>query len=190
MKSKHCIQWLLRIAAAILFFGAIFGLLIYLGKGVVLLPPWIQWTEEDRSVQIDQETVQIRLKKRCLTFSDPDGQTLWTSGEEWKVSQVWVNDIDHDSEQEIIMLVWKIGSFGEHKPFWIEEDDDDWSQHIFIYDWDHDREDRLKPIWMSSALGIKAARVSIDENGTVTIITPEEVETRWYWESWGLLRID
>ena len=191
MKIKRILPWLLRIAAAILFFGGLFGLLNKFGSGGLFLPTWTTWEEEDRFLTIDQEDVHLQLKNRCLKFTNPGGELLWVSDRGWKVSQVWVWDIDHDQADEVIMLVWKKGSFGDHKPFWIEENDEDWSQHIFIYDWDHARDDRLKPIWMSSALGIKAAQAALEEStGKFWITTPDGVRTSWYWDSWGLLRID
>lgn len=190
MKIKRIIIWLLQIAAAMLFLGLIFGLFLYRGADPLFLPSWAHWEQEDMDLQIDGEPVHVTLKKRCLTIHDPMGKKLWTSPDGWKVSQVWIRDIDHDEKDEVIFLLWKKGSFGDHKPFWIEESDKAWSQHIFIYDWDHDREDRLKPIWMSSAMGIHAAIVRMDEQDRLLITTPEGKETTWYWESWGLLLAD
>ena len=189
MKSNKIIPWLLRIVAAILFFGIVLFCLIQWGGDGFFLPSWIQWTEADQQVMIDGETVQMRRSKRTLSFADPSGTRLWKSEKGWKVSQVWISDIDHDGMDEVVFLVWKRGSFGDHRPFWIEENDDAWSQHIFFYDWDKERPDRLKPVWMSSALGIQAAQVSINDENHLLIVTPEGRETAWNWDSWGLVRL-
>ncbi|MCR5006416.1 MAG: hypothetical protein K6A77_11005 [Clostridiales bacterium] len=190
MKIKRIIIWLLQIAAAILFLSFIFGMFLYRGADPLFLPSWVHWEQEDMDLQIDGEPIHVTLKKRCLTISDPQGKQLWTAPDDWKVSQVWIRDIDHDELDEVVFLLWKKGSFGDHKPFWIEENDENWSQHIFIYDWDHERKDRLKPLWMSSAMGIQAAKVQMDEQDRLLITTPEGKRTTWYWESWGLLLAD
>lgn len=96
-------------------------------------------------------------------------------------------DINHDGVPELILLVWKRGSYGSQRPFWVERDEWDFSQHIFIYQW---RDGRLKALWMSSRLPLSVAAFSLDAQGTLTVVTPEEETSRWVWLSWGLVEDD
>ena len=154
------------------------------------LPRWITWKNKET---VYSDKAEILLKRKHLSVNlkgGGDSGTVWESEDEWLVSDCLVGDIDHDDEDEIILLVWKRGSYGRFKPIWVEEDDKSWSQHIFIYDFIDERDDRLKPIWMSSEMGIEASDIKLDEEEALHIITPEGKDTVWYWQSWGLMLVD
>ena len=59
---------------------------------------------------------------------------FWTSPSEIKVQDGFLTDLDRDGNTEMILLVWKRGRFGKHRPFWITSDERCYSQHVFIYD--------------------------------------------------------
>lgn len=154
------------------------------------LPRWITWKNKET---VYSDKAEILLKRKHLSVNlkgGGDSGTVWESEDEWLVSDCLVGDIDHDDEDEIILLVWKRGSYGRFKPIWVEEDDKSWSQHIFIYDFIDERDDRLKPIWMSSEMGIEASDIKLDEEEALHIITPEGKDTVWYWQNWGLMLVD
>ena len=208
------IRWLLLAAAASL---VCFFALRFMWKRGYFLPGWIQWEEhtvdytftvsrdsrvkvrskaakagleepsEDDDIQKVSETVNVRLKDKKLTVKKEDGTLLWKSEEDWLVSDFLIGDIDHDDEDEIVLLVWKIGSFGDYKPIWVEQDEKKWSQHIFIYDYDVTVEDRLYPLWMSSKMGIEARSISLDTDEKLHIMIPKGKESLWSWQSWGLV---
>lgn len=168
------------------------GLIIYcLWKRGFFLPDYITWNNQSDTFEIGSERVDFTLKKKTLTIKDDaTGEILYESPKEWLVSDYFFFDVDHDGEKDVVMMVWKQGSFGEHKPFWHKGKDNKWTQHIFIYNWDSERSDRLDPRWMSSGLGIKVHKVYIDEKNRVHFIDDKGNETVWQWLGWGLTLVE
>ena len=168
------------------------------------LPRWISWNEkteeytftdlpgmyEDPNREAFVETACIQLKNRHFSVSDQSGNLYWENKEGWEVSDYFIDDIDHDGEDEVVILFWRIGSYGDHKPFWVEKNEKKWSQHIGIYDYDTRRKDRIDPIWVSSEMGIEAKEILLDEKEYLHIITPEGKDTLWYWNMWGLMLVE
>ena len=72
----------------------------------------------------------------------------------------------------------------------MKEDENKWSEHIFIYDYEPTEESRIYPIWMSSKIGIEAKSISLDSDEKLHIMLPEDKESVWYWESWGLTLLE
>ncbi len=99
-------------------------------------------------------------------------------------------DIDRDGQDEKIVLLWKKGRFGKHRPFWIKEDEEEISQHIFIYDVLENGELRQK--WFASDIGREVVRMKmIGNNADVLLLEDKEGNnTLWRWESWGLKNVD
>lgn len=171
-----------------------------LWKNGAFIPGYVTWNNQSDTFSIEKnmgsdsknandthENVDFQLAKKHLKITDHDsGEVLYESPREWKVSDYFYADIDSDDDNEVIMMVWKQGSFGEHKPFWHKGKDNKWTQHIFIFEWDSERDDRLDPKWMSSGLGIKVHNVYIDEKNRVHFIAEDGEETIWQWLGWGL----
>jgi hypothetical protein len=195
--KTHVIIRLLCIAVAVL---ACVFLFYFLWKRGAFLPSWVKWNEkaenhvftdipgeyEDPDREAVVETAGIQLKRRHLSVCDESGKLRWESNEGWRVSDYLIDDIDHDGEDEIVVLFWRIGSFGDSKPLWIEKDEKKWSQHIGIYDYDALRDDRVDPIWISSKMGIKAKDIWLDEKEFLHITEPGGKKTMWFWNNWGL----
>ncbi len=171
---------------------ALIGIIIYcLWKRGFFLPDYITWNNQKDTFEIGNERVDFTLRKKVLTIKDnATGEILYESPKEWLVSDYFYFDVDHDGEKDVVMMVWKQGSFGEHKPFWHKGKDNKWTQHIFIYNWDSERSDRLDPRWMSSGLGIKVHKVYIDEKNRVHFIDDKGNETVWQWLGWGLTLVE
>ncbi len=137
------------------------------------LPDWIEW---DGNVK---EEIPAGLTERL--------------DKSWLIQDALCFDIDGDGEDDEILLVWKRGSYGEHRPTWVTKDEDDLSQHIFIYS---KRSDGWHPVWMSSKLGIDVSCAETGEEiaGTgrksLDLISPKGEVSRWGWLSWGLQRVD
>ncbi len=192
---------LLCIAVAVLLCALLF---YFLWNKGYFLPRWISWNEkseehtftdlpgmyEDPNREAFVETACIQLKNRHFSVSDQSGNLYWENKEGWKVSDYFIDDIDHDGEDEVVILFWRIGSYGDHKPFWVEKNEKKWSQHIGIYDYDTRREDRIDPIWVSSEMGIEAKEILLDEKEYLHIITPEGKDTLWFWNTWGLMLVE
>ena len=171
--------------AAAIFLLLASGLIFYLVHRDKL-PSWVQWEKKEETVSFtDGSSFTVRLSGKKAVIKK-DTETLWTSDPEWKVSDFVLGDIDHDGETELLLLVWKRGSYGDYKPFWVEEDEDTYSQHIFIYDLKPEEDGPAAPIWMSSKMGIDAASFFMDPEENLHIVRPDGVDTVWRWESWGL----
>jgi len=105
----------------------------------------------------------------------------------WKVQNMLVFDVDHDSYDELILLVWKHGSYGKHMPFWEKYNDIDLEQHIFIYKtMNKDNRILIRPIWMSSSLGKEIVRISEGEDKLIVLEDTSSRITKWEWRGFGL----
>ena len=175
--------------------GVAAGLLVAVALGLralwlggCFLPSWVRWRDVTVEADLDGDgaTDELCVERRKLSVSDAVGRG-WHSGGDWLVQDALVGDINHDGVPELVLLVWKRGSYGSQRPFWVERDEWDFSQHIFIYQW---RDGRPKALWMSSRLPLSVAAFSLDAKGTLTVVTPEGETSRWVWLSWGLVEDD
>ena len=48
------------------------------------------------------------------------GDVVWTSPKDLRVQQALSCDIDHDGQDELVLLCWRIGRYGKSKPFWVD----------------------------------------------------------------------
>jgi hypothetical protein len=135
----------------------------------------------------------VREKQR-LTVIRRDKE-IWKSPREWRVSAFVLGDATNDGRDDLCLVVWKKGSFGNGKPFWVKENDESMKNHLFIFNLE---EDRLKPIWMSSNLDnpIKALHIEdSDGDGKKELVVSEgrygfpgflgTRTTTWQWSEWG-----
>ena len=125
------------------------------------------------------------LERRTFLLSRGDRE-LFCTPRSWKVEDYLHGDINGDGEEELLLLVWKRGSYGASKPFWAREENG-YSQHIFIYRW---ARGALRPVWMSSALRPRVKSWSLDDQGRLAILTRGGENTLWAWHTFGLERVD
>ncbi|MBC5579996.1 hypothetical protein H8S23_00575 [Anaerofilum sp. BX8] len=164
------------------FCGALILGLLWLDGA--FLARWQQRTEVfDPDGDGRQET--FLLERRSFAVLR-DGETLWGTDGDWKVEDYLHGDLDGDGAEELLLLVWKRGSYGPVRPFWVESDGGGYSQHIFIYRW---ADGLPQPVWMSSALQPQVRQWSL-EAGRLNILTREGETTSWAWRTWGLERVD
>lgn len=76
-------------------------------------------------------------------------ETIWQSPKDWQIGQILIGDVTNDGCQELVLLLWKHGSYGPSKPVWAEGEDTALSNHLFVYSL---IEDHLKQVWCSSAI--------------------------------------
>ena len=157
------------------------------------LPPWaelhIQQQEAVIHTAAGEEPVCIDLRDGVLRIRGTE--LRYTSPTEWAAADCFVYDFDRDGADEVLLHVWKRGSFGKHQPFWQKPDDKArCTEHLFIFDWDSTRENRLVPLWMSSQIPVQGQSVTVDDSGTIRIAAPDGSATLWEWGSWGLVRAD
>lgn len=160
---------------------------LLLSRTGYLLPTWISWETGQITCQPEAgEPEQIVLKRRTVTVFD-QGKAVWQSDREIRVQDVLWGDIDHDGANELMLLCWKRGRYGDSRPFWVTEDEKTWSQHIYLYDW---TEGEIKPIWMASDIGLDAVQWSFDETDRLVITERSGEQSAWDWISWGLSRLE
>lgn len=104
-------------------------------------------------------------------------QVLWQSPLEYKVDHMTHGDLNHDGQEDLILTLWKEGSYGLSQPFWIKERDTSFAQHLFFYTW---KEDKLQLSWGSSNLEAPLTYLSardIDEDGKTDLVAGESTYT-------------
>ena len=153
-----------------------------LDKGA-FLPSWIQWQEKslDLSGELSGPDA-ITLDHRQVTVVC-DSESVWQSPDNVLVQDFLWCDIDHDDENELILLCWRIGRYGYARPFWVDRDEFAWSQHIYIYDWQNGT---IHPLWMASDIGMDALSFEFNDTDRLIITETDGRQTAWDWVSWGL----
>ena len=168
--------------------AVIFAAVLFLcwWKGI-FLPNWVDWKIRDYSYEEAQ--VQLANHHMELVEEQQDGtlgkvyQTPW----DWNVQEALPFDINHDGTEELILLVWKHGSYGNHRPIWEKHNDIRLEQHIFIYQWDKTRVTKLRPVWMSSALGYEVTSITRGERDGLIVTDRNDNSKVWKWEDFGLV---
>ncbi|MBP5311139.1 MAG: CapA family protein, partial [Lachnospiraceae bacterium] len=181
IRGKKLIKKHIAIIAAVIVIITAFILLWWY---CAFLPSWIEW----KAFSTDYGEGFIKLKDRHLSIYDNenDEKPVWRSQDDMAIQSVIIKDIDRDGLEELIMLVWKHGSYGEHRPFWVKKNDIALKQHIFIYKYDKTREMRLRPIWMSSELEYEVLSLALGEGDTLIVTDRENRSRVWRWEGFGL----
>lgn len=156
------------------------AILAGLAEDGYFLAPW-----RERSLCWDGAG-RLTLTHRRLRL-EQDGAVLWETGQDWMVEDALLGDVDGDGAQELLILLWRRGSFGRERPFWVTREERGWSQHIFLYRWE---DGAAAPFWMSSALTPQVKDWSLEPEGVIRILTDRGEDTRWRWRTWGLERVD
>lgn len=163
-------------------------ILFVLWRGGALLPGWALWEESD--VFDASGNYEITLKNKAV-FVYYGEEEIWRSDRDVKVQQIISADIDRDETDELILLCWKRGHYGKHKPFWIKRDEKSWSQHIFVYEYG---KHELSPKWMSSYIGqdVRSMASCGNKSGENFLILTdtEDIKSYWRWGSWGFAKED
>lgn len=110
---------------------------------------------------------------------------IWEMDKNVLVQSTLLGDIDHDGKDDLIVLCWKRGRYGKHRPTWVRHDEIGYSQHIFIYTI---KEDKVVPRWMASDIGMDAASFRFDD-GVLSITDTKGEVTKWIWRTWGLEKL-
>ncbi len=149
------------------------------------LPAWATWRERDFACDLDGDGSDETLALHGMRFTATDGgDVLLETPDGWLVFDAYAADLDADGLPEVVLLVWRRGSYGDARPFWVEggAGDEEPSQHVFVYRWDGGV---LRPVWMSSALGVEVAAADLSDDGRLRLTAPDGSWTLWEWDSWG-----
>lgn len=163
------------------------GIVFYLLRSSgAFLPDWIAW--EKGSFRDASGEYEISLNKKTVDILCGD-RVIWTSPEDVKIQAALSSDIDNDGADELLLLCWKKGRYGEHKPFWIKQDEKTWSQHLFVYEY---VQGEIRPKWMSSYIGQDVTMMSVRDGAPpgkhLVLTSPDGEISSWFWDSWGFTK--
>ncbi len=205
MRGKMIKRLIIMIMALVCTGAVFYGL----WRAGAFLPKWVSW--ENMTVRDGMGAYTAMLSRGQVTVVYDDS-VIWNSPGELKVQQILFGDVDHDGGEELLLLCWKIGRFGESRPFWVEKDERKWSQHIYVYQC---RQGKVKPRWMSSYIGQDVTEMSVQDRlpqadpgqkqfpqmdlekeaedrreskGHLLLTDPEGKISSWLWTSWGFTR--
>lgn len=188
INNKYFVKGLLKyltISVVLLCAGAVGFWLQNVGA---FLPQWIVW--EHGTFQDASGQYQIILKGKTVRVSYKDSM-IWTTEKDVKVQKALSADIDRDEQDELILLCWRKGHYGDVKPIWVEEDEQDWVQHIFVYEF---LQEDVQAKWMSSYIGKDILNITAraaETSGDLLCLTDRSgEESVWGWDSWGFVRED
>ncbi|MDE5679095.1 MAG: CapA family protein, partial [Lachnospiraceae bacterium] len=177
-----------RIGLTIMALVSTGAILYLLWRGGAFLPRWISW--QSGSFYDSSESYEIVLQNNTVEIFY-SGEAVWNSPKGVKVQAAMSCDIDNDGMDELLLLCWKIGRYGSHKPFWVEHDEKKWSQHIFVYEYENGK---IKAKWMSSDIGQDVAKM--EESGReapfnrLLLTAPDGKISRFRWDFWGFTKED
>lgn len=150
----------------------------------------------------DGTAEEYSLMDNTLSVSEGE-QDIWKSSPDYHVDRFALEDVDNDGTVNLVISLWKKGSFGEIRPFWHTGEDADYKNHLFVY---RLQENTFKPVWCSSELDRPILSFAIrDSNGDgLNELVVEEGQykkvsgalyapdpdglvrtTVWQWEEWG-----
>lgn len=187
--GKHRRIWV----ALVIFAVALATASVFVGSGLYLR---ILYDFKESSFENSEVTGTLSNGKVTLSSGDC---VIFETDKDILVQDAMLMNLDRAKGDELVVLCWKRGHFGKHRPFWIKKDTKAFVQHIYIYDIrdqnvsagqndsKSEKEIVVKPKWMASDIGLKAK--SMDKDGRFIVITDTKgVKTKWYWESFGLTR--
>lgn len=150
------------------------------------LPRWIIW--QSGTIFDASGAYEAALAHKIVSVSC-QGDVIWTSPDGVKVQDVLSFDVDNDSEDELVLLCWKIGRYGSERPFWVERDERKWSQHIFVYEYG---DGEIRPKWMSSYIGQDVVSIAANNepapHSRLLLTDLDGNVSRWAWDSWGFAK--
>ena len=192
--NKGVIMALAAVSAVIFVSGMVW---LHFHPGI---PDWVMWEESVFADSTGQYEVSLRGKTiQVKSFVDAgkdmndvnDTRVIWTSPDAVRVQKALSCDIDNDGADELVLLCWKKGRYGEHKPFWVDQDEASWSQHLFVYEY---QAEKISPKWMSSYIGQDVADMISNGKQAPHIClwfrSPDDEMSSWKWDSWGFTKLD
>lgn len=167
----------------------IFGTILFVQwNDGAFLPRWITW--QTGTIPDDSGEYMITVARKKVSVACGDN-LIWTSQDDVKVQKALSCDIDHDGQDELILLCWKKGHYGDVKPIWVEEDKQEWVQHIFVYEY---VQEDIEAKWMSSYIGRDISDITAGETKEARCclcLTDTDGEvSNWVWDSWGFTKVD
>lgn len=157
-----------------------------------------------RSGDLDRDgrSEEYLLEDKVLTVKEA-GQCLWQSPREWNVDSFVLGDADNDGSTDLVISLWKTGSFGPSRPFWHQSEDESFKNHLFVLKM---QENNFKSLWCSSNLDAPIVSFEVKDvnnDGFNELVVREGkyrrlfgekyaldarasvTTTVWQWDQWG-----
>jgi len=184
--TKENITGLLLLFLAVAAFCALMVVEVAQNNGNGNVLPKGEWQERELALE---DGLSLSISDKVATLYDISGEALWSTYD-LLVQDGLVADLDGDGCTEIILLLWKIGKYGKHRPFWEPENDNAYSQHLFIYEVTRDKKVHQK--WCTSDVGREIVRFKLmEKNNTILLVEDSAgVCTLWKWQDFGLRIMD
>ncbi len=152
-------------------------------------------------------TEEYELNNSVLTVKE-GSKLLWKSPEGYHIDSFALGDVDNDGKVNLVISLWKKGSFGGVQPFWHKGQNNDYKNHLFVYKLEGET---LKSVWCSSNLDKPILSFTIQdvdgdrenelvvEEGQYKKIGKEKYTlnhdgpvqtTVWKWDKWGFYLAD
>jgi len=154
----------------------------------------------------DNQPECLLAEAEALHITNCDGQILWQSPDEWRVSEAQIADLNHDGINEAVLLVWRAFQpwpVDEFLPFGgrIEshQNHEGQSCQLILIGW---QRDDYREIWAGSALANPISNVmaaDLDGDGLVELAALENDYdakqkggqlTIWRWIGFGFSLLD
>lgn len=149
-----------------------------------VIPDWVQWQTGTADFA---DSYAVLKDRKIALYEDASCENLrWGGEEDWSVQDMVVKDLDRDGAEELILLVWKHGSYGNTMPFWVEENDNRLRQHIFIFSYDMERDVRVRAIWMSSEVHFDIESIAHGPKDMLTVTVKGRGPQWWQWRNFGI----
>jgi hypothetical protein len=136
-----------------------------------------------------------------LTVREGD-KYLWRSPSDWRIDNFALGDVDNDGTVNLVLTLWKTGSFGSVKPFWQTAEDTSYKNHLFVY---RLKNKAMKQVWCSSDLDrpiVSFTIRNVDGDGPSLVVEEGKyrkmsgerytLDTKapvrravWRWDEWG-----
>lgn len=189
MIIKNHKKIILKITAVLLVAAVIFvAIKILLQNRMIPKAKWMNRVVANEQIKVTLDDKMVLVSDANSSENDNLEMILWKSEDNILVQDVLLQDIDENGEDELLLLCFKRGRYGKHRPFWIEDDETVWSQHVYIYDF---IDNEVRPKWMASDIGIDVDSWDYDlDNKCIVLIDSSGEKSYWKWLNWGLAKID
>jgi len=186
-------------------------IVIILLAAIIGMAAWLLWGQHQidarqLSDDIDGNGLPEKylLQNRGLQVYEKNS-LIWRTPQGWQVQQMLTADIDNNQQKELLLVVWKKGSFGKSKPFWMDDADEQMSCHLFVY---RLAAGKVHARWCSSALAHPIITMDVKDSNTdglYELLVSEgpsygfaykirqyfkRQDTVWVWNGWGFERIE
>lgn len=157
----------------------------------LMVPSWVRWRSVELSCDLDADgsREELVLAGRRVRVNDENGQPIYESDGAWRVSETLVADVTRDGRDELVMLLWRRGNYGNARPFWEDGIDLRMTQHVYVMGL---VDGAMRPVWMGHELGagLKVVRMEATGDGLLKLVTTDGRTSTWEWDYFGFSLVE